>query len=272
MEWKCLFKAAPDPTVFTRFLYLEKGGVFWTQKGHWYSSFPSSYAIQRIYVWSVLFRAWWQERQMSHSGVCISRANIRFSPFFNAGSWKGMVLKGSHRSICLSLFCLACSDGSLLSNYGSLSPPSACTGPSTLEPHYYCGTWAQKQPSTEPGILLRRSSNDSIRSKGGFWASSDLEYDQLNMKKCLIKLTWKSLEGSWKLKATTQHMAQQPLSTCYKHRTVTSEGCAALSFCQLSPWQQRDQPGSHHPHCRLMSRSMSLKGPNFTRGRQIGKN
>lgn len=130
----------------------------------------------------------------------------------------------------------------------------------------------KKQPSTEPGILLRRSSNDSIRSKGGFWASSDLEYDQLNMKKCLIKLTWKSLEGSWKLKATTQHMAQQPLSTCYKHRTVTSEGCAALSFCQLSPWQQRDQPGSHHPHCHLMSRSMSLKGPNFTRGRQIGKN
>lgn len=67
-----------------------------------------------------------------------------------------------------------------LSNYES---------PSTLGPRHYWHLRAQKQPSVAAGILLGRSPDHSVTSKGGFQASSDLECDQLNMKKCLIELT-----------------------------------------------------------------------------------
>lgn len=146
-----------------------------------------------------MFREWWQEGQINHSWVCISGANIRPFPFFNAGSWEGVVLR-AHTDPPVSVCCPAHLDGSLWVTMGVCSP-GACTGPSTQGSHHYWGTWAQNYPSTEPGILLGRSSNHSVTSKGEFRASSDLECDQLNMKKCLIKLTWKSLEGSWKLKA-----------------------------------------------------------------------
>lgn len=46
-----------------------------------------------------------------------------------------------------------------------------------------------------------------------------------------------------------RHMAEQPLSLCYKRRPVTSEGHMALSFLWLSPQEQKDHPGSHHPYC-----------------------
>lgn len=69
------------------------------------------------------------------------------------------------------------------------------------------------------------------------------------------------------------HMAEQPLFPCYKRRTVTSEGCAALSFLWLSPWQQRDYPGSSHPHHHppLMTGlgATYRREPDFTWGRQI---
>lgn len=52
------------------------------------------------------------------------------------------------------------------------------------------------------GACCGRGSDNCVMSKGGFQASLDLKCDQLNMKKCLIKLIWKSLKGSQKLKAT----------------------------------------------------------------------
>lgn len=148
--------------------------------------------------------------------------------------------------IRLSLVCCpAHSDGSLWVTMGVCSP-GACTGPSTQGPHHYWGTWAQNYPSTEPGILLGRSSNHSVTSKGDFQASSDLECDQLNMKKCLIKLTWKSLEGSWKLKARLP----VPHSIWQSSRSPLATN-AGLSL-------QRDVQPFHFAGCHHGSRGINL--------------
>lgn len=73
-----------------------------------------------------------------------------------------------------------------------------------------------------------------------------------------------------------QRMAEQPLSPRYKRGTVTSEGRTALSFCRLSPRQQRDHPGSHqrhryhhhrHPPLRNRSRGDLPQGTYFHLGK-----
>ena len=131
----------------------------------------------------------------------------------------------------------------------------------------------------EAGILLGRSSDHSVVSKGGFQASSDLECDQLNMKKCLIKLTWKSLKGSQKLKATMP----APHGIWQSSRSPLAAN-AGLSL-------QRDVQPFHFSGCCHSSRgtilgaavstatlplwtrvgATYLRGPDFTWWRQIEK-
>lgn len=99
-------------------------------------------------------------------------------------------------------------------------------------------------------------------SKGGFQASLDLECDQLNMKKCLIKLIRKSLKGSQKLKATMPvphgiwQSSHSPLATNAGLSLQRDVQPFHFSGCHHG---SRDHPGSHHPHHHppIMNRSTS---------------